>query len=159
MMTRSADRSAKRYATTLVVLLAAAAPRGALACPDEDGARAALERLRTEITALYREASGIEQQLDAALAERARRQGWSAAQTEDFRRSLLEGPEYRELEAQRLADIPRLATATANLVTLSTESRPSAICTELPGIRFANQRMRTLLDLEYQWLERRIKGG
>ncbi|MFM7708353.1 MAG: hypothetical protein ACKO9D_10095 [Gammaproteobacteria bacterium] len=54
----------------------------------------------------------------AALAARAQRQGWSEAQTKDFRRSLLDDPEYRELEAQRLADIPRLATATANLVTL-----------------------------------------
>ena len=98
--------------------LVVAAPGAAAACPGEDGARGALDRLRDEVTALYREASDIEQQLEAALAARAQRQGWSEAQTEDFRRSLLDDPEYRELEAQRLADIPRLATATANLVTL-----------------------------------------
>ena len=150
--------AALRPAVALVAMLAVVSPRAALACPDAAGAHAALDRLRNDVTVLYREALGIDERLDVALAERARREGWSEARTEAFRRNLLEDPDYRQMEAQRAADIPRLAAATARLVSLSSEASPATVCAELPGIRFASQRMRTLLDLEYQWLERRIKG-
>lgn len=145
-----------RHLLTALLLLGTAAARADAACPGDEDARAALEKLRTEMAALYRETSGIERNLEEALAERARRAGWDAAQTEAFRRRLLEDPEYVSMEAQRVAEMPRVAALTARIVSASTESSPAVLCSELPAMRFANQRLRTLLDLEYEWLDRRI---
>lgn len=141
-----------------LLLLYGVAPGAAAACPDNEDARAALDKLRLEMVALYRETSGIEQGLEKALAERARRSGWDETQTESFRQRLLQDPEYVAMEAQRLAEMPRIAATTARVVSASAVSSSAVLCSELPAMRFANQRLRTLLALEYEWLDRRIWG-
>jgi hypothetical protein len=156
------SRTTARTPSTLLALLAAlalAAASGAIhACSTDAQALAALDELRDESSTLYRETAAVERNLEDALARRARAAGWDETQTESFRRGLLEDPEYLSLRRSREDGAGLAADALARLVTAAASERPAAICAELSKARFANQRLRTLLDLEYAWLNRKIWG-
>ena len=90
------------------------------------------------------------------MARRAKEAGWEAGQTDAFRKGLLEHPEYLSLHAQREAAATLASESLARLVTAAASDTPAAVCSELPKARFANQRLRTVLEMEYEWLNRQI---
>jgi hypothetical protein len=145
--------------TVLALLLYAAGSPPASACSTDSEALAALEELRDESGKLYRETTALETNLEDALARRAREASWDKAQTETFRRRLLEDPEYLALHRSREDGALLAADGLAKLVTAAATEHPAVICAELSKARFANQRLRTLLDLEYAWLNRKIWGN
>ena len=145
-------------AVVVLVLSCPLAAGSARACSTDDEALAALAQLRDESAQLHRETAALDANLEDALARRAREAGWGKAQTEDFRTRLLAEPEYLSLHRSREDGAELAADGLAKLVTAAATEQPAVICTELSKARFANQRLRTLLDLEYAWLNRRIWG-
>jgi len=152
------SRPATRPALAALVLSCSLAAGSTLACSTDAEALAALAELRDESTKLYRETAALENNLEDALARRSREAGWDKAQTETFRRGLLEDPDYLALHRSREDGAELAADGLAKLVTAAATEHPAVICTELSKARFANQRLRTLLDLEYAWLNRKIWG-
>jgi len=128
----------------------------ALACSTDGEALARLAELREESSQLYRETVALEANLEEALAQRAREARWDKTQVESFRRGLLADPEYLSLHRSREDGAALAAYGLAKLITAAATERPAVICAELSKARFANQRLRTLLDLEYAWLNRKI---
>ena len=128
----------------------------ALACSTDGEALARLAELREESSQLYRETVALEANLEEALAQRARKAGWNMRRVESFRRTLLEDEEYLSLHRSREDAASLAATGLAKLVTAAATEHPAVICSELSQMRFANQRLRVLLDLEYAWLNRKI---
>ncbi len=126
------------------------------ACSTDADALGALAELRDDSNKLYRETSALEANLEDALDRRAREARWDKAQVESFRRRLLADPEYLSLHRSREDGAALAADGLAKLITAAATERPAVICTELSKARFANQRLRTLLDLEYAWLNRKI---
>lgn len=155
-MSRPVVRSA--LALAVVSLSCSLAAGSARACSTDAEALAALAELRDESTKLYRETAALENNLEDALARRARETGWDKVQTEAFRRRLLEDTEYLALHRSREEGAELAADGLAKLVTAAATEHPAVVCTELSKARFANQRLRTLLDLEYAWLNRKIWG-
>jgi len=128
----------------------------AFACSTDADALDALAELRDDSNKLYRETSALEANLEDALARRAREARWDKTQVESFRRGLLADPEYLSLHRSREDGAALAADGLAKLITAAATERRSVICAELSKARFANQRLRTLLDLEYAWLNRKI---
>lgn len=126
------------------------------ACSTDSDALNALADLRDDSNKLYRETSALEANLEDALERRAREARWDRTQVESFRRGLFEDPEYLSLHRSREDGAALAADGLAKLITAAATERPAVICTELSKARFANQRLRTLLDLEYAWLNRKI---
>ena len=157
-MDRSMPRPSARSAYAALMLGCSLAAGSALACSTDAEALAALAELRDGYNQLYRETAAIEANLEDALSRRARESVWDKAQTDSFRRSLLEDPEYLSLHRSRMDGEALAAEGLAKLITAAATEHPAVICSELPRVRFANQRLRVLLDLEYAWLNRKIWG-
>lgn len=152
------DRPAIPLVAALLALQLAAAAPGAAACSSEAEALAALAALRDESARIYEETAAVERNLEEALARRAKEAGWDDARRESFRAELLADPEYLALYAQRENAASQAAETTARLVTSAASGTPMDVCADLPKARFANQRLRTVLGMEYEWLNRRIWG-
>jgi len=150
------SRPATRPALAALVLSCSLAAGSTLACSTDAEALAALAELRDDSNKLYRETSALEANLEDALDRRAREARWDRTQVESFRRRLLADPEYLSLHRSREDGAALAADGLAKLITAAATERPAVICTELSKARFANQRLRTLLDLEYAWLNRKI---
>jgi len=148
--------SSARSVLAAVMLGGSLATGSALACATDDDALGALAELRDDSNKLYRETSALEANLEDALDRRAREARWDSTQVESFRRRLLADPEYLSLHRSREDGAALAADGLAKLITAAATEHPAVICTELSRARFANQRLRTLLDLEYAWLNRKI---
>ena len=152
-------RTSARYLSAALMLACPLLADSALACSTGAQALTALTELRERSDQLYRETAAIEANLEDAIARRAREAGWDKKQTETFRRSIVEDPDYLSLHRSREEGAALAAKGLAKLIMAAATEHPSVICAEMPKVRFANQRLRVLLDLEYAWLNRKIWGN
>jgi hypothetical protein len=155
-MLRPMSRSSARCLSVALLLGCPLVAGSVLACSTDAEALTALAELRDGSNQLYRETAAIEANLEDALARRAREAGWDKTRTDAFRRRLVEDQEYLSLHRSREEGAALAAEGLAKLITAAATERPAVICAELPKVRFANQRFRVSLDLEYAWLNRKI---
>jgi hypothetical protein len=134
-------------------------PAHALDCTTQAGAMQTLDGIRTETTALYKETSSIETNLEEALAQRAKDSNWDAAQIAAFRRSLLESESYQALEKTRAADAENLMKAAALLISAATDADTPTICREAFVMRDAGRKLRATLERQYEFLRIKLWGN
>ena len=144
-------------AFALVVLVAPMAR--AQDCATKASAMQTLDGIRAETTALYKETTSIESNLEEALAQRAKDSNWDAAQVEAFRRSLLESDSFQALEKTRAAQAEDLMKAAALLISAATDADTLTICREALTMRDAGRRLRTTLERQYEFLRIKLWGN
>jgi hypothetical protein len=118
-----------------------------------------LDGIRAETTALYKETSSIEANLEEALAQRAKDSKWDAAQVDAFRRSLVESESYQALEKTRAADAENLMKAAALLISAATDADTLTICREALIMRDAGRKLRATLERQYEFLRIKLWGN
>jgi hypothetical protein len=157
----SAPIAGRVSATAVVVVLGLFAAPAAEAqdCATKAGAMQTLEVIRAETTALYKETSSIESNLEEGLAQRAKDSGWDAAQIDAFRRSLVESESYQALEKTRAADAENLMKAAALLISAATDADTLTICREALTMREAGRKLRGTLERQYEFLRIKLWGN
>ena len=157
----SAPSAGRASATAVVVVLSLFAAPAAEAqdCTTQAGAMQTLEGIRVESTALYKETSSIESNLEEGLAQRAKDSGWDAAQIDAFRRSLVESESYQALEKTRAADAENLMKAAALLISAATDADTLTICREALTMREAGRKLRGTLERQYEFLRIKLWGN
>ena len=128
-------------------------------CTTKAGAMQTLDGIRAETTALYKETSSIEANLEEALAQRAKDSKWDEAQVEAFRRSLLESESYQALEKTRAVDAENLMKAAALLISAATDADTVTICREALIMRDAGRKLRATLERQYEFLRIKLWGN
>ena len=148
-------------ATGMLALLGLFAAPAAEAqdCATKAGAMQTLEGLRGETTALYKETSSIESNLEEGLAQRAKDSGWDAAQIDAVRRSLVESGSYQALEKMRAEDTENLMKAAARLISAATDADTLTICREALTLREAGRKLRATLERQYEFLQIKLWGN
>ena len=157
----SAPSAGPASATAVLVVLGLFAAPAAEAqdCTTQAGAMQTLEGIRVESTALYKETSSIESNLEEGLAQRAKDSGWDAAQIDAFRRSLVESESYQALEKTRDADAENLMKAAALLISAATDADTLTICREAITLRDAGRKLRGTLERQYAFLQIKLWGN
>ncbi len=148
-------------ATGMLALLGLFAAPAAEAqdCATKAGAMQTLEGIRAETTALYKETSSIESNLEEGLAQRAKDSGWDAAQIDAVRRSLVESGSYQALEKMRAEDTENLMKAAARLISAATDADTLTICREALTLREAGRKLRATLERQYEFLQIKLWGN
>jgi len=149
----------KATAVFVVLGLLAATTAEAQDCATKAGAMQTLEGIRVETTALYKETSSIETNLEEGLAQRAKDSGWDAAQIDAFRRSLVESESYQALEKTRAADAEGVMKAAALLISAATDADTLTICREALTLREAGRKLRGTLERQYEFLRIKLWGN
>jgi hypothetical protein len=156
---RVTTRSVSRRSLGVIVSLFGLPIAAAQDCTTKAGAMQTLDGIRTETTALYKETSSIESNLEEALAQRAKDSKWDAAQVDAFRRSLVESESYQALEKTRAADAENLMKAAALLISAATDADTLTICREALIMRDAGRKLRATLERQYEFLRVKLWGN
>jgi hypothetical protein len=159
---RPSRRAPRTLAAVLVFALGSLSPATTgqeQGCNTKAEAVRTLDGIREEITALYRETSALERNLEDALAVRAKESGWDEAQVAAFRRGLLESDTYQALERKRAEGSLDLMRAAAQVISAATASDTATVCREARSLRDVSRALRSTLDRQYAHLRVKLWGS